>query len=158
MVWSETLMQLFLQYGLIGLGLQSFLSSLIFFPGYAELLIPVYIGLKLSPYQILLVVSVGSILGGVVNYYLGFLGARVILKKKKEIKKAKVWLDKWGDLSVFVTSFLPGIPFDIVAVLVGFLKMDFKSFFISMSLGKIIKYVLIIFGIEVFSNILPMIL
>lgn len=143
----DILTSIMIKYGLFGLFTQSFLSSLVFIPAFTELIIPVYLGLKFSPFLVLLAVSLGSILGGLVDYYMGFFGSKILFKKRKEIKVAKEWLNKWGDLSVFLASFLP-IPFDFVAITVGFLRMDIKAFSIAMSIGKTLKYAAFVFGVE----------
>lgn len=153
---AEALFALFSQYGIAGLPLASFILSLVFFPGIAEALIVLYIPLKFNPFLVFLLVTLGSIAGGLVNYYFGVLGKKIAFKKET-LDKAHVWLKKWGNLSVFITSFIPGFPFDIIAVLVGFLGLDFRTFFIWMSLGKILKFglvtLLVVFGLRAIHKI-----
>jgi len=87
------------------------------------------------------------------NYGLGLLGSKFIKSRKEITEKAKKWLDMWGDLSVFITSFVPGFPFDVVAIAVGIFRMNFKVFMIAMSLGKILKHAIIIYGTGLFLKI-----
>jgi len=134
------------KYGILGLTFSSFLSSLVFIPGYASFLIPLFVGLDANPWLMLAGISIGAIAGEVVNYYLGLIGSKYILHLK--LKKAKKWLCTWGDMSIFVVNMIPVFPADVVNILVGFLKMDFRAYMISMSLGKIIQYSLLIFGTE----------
>jgi len=139
-----------LKLGLVGLFFGSLTSSLWFIPGYASLLLPVYLALKFNPYHILILMTLGAIIGEVINYYCGFMGAKLILKK--DIKKGKKWLNKWGDLSLFIVNLIPLFPSDFISILVGFLKMDLKTFIISMGLGKFFQYALLIFGIELITR------
>jgi len=117
-------------------------------PGYTEWILPLYLGMKFDPFHVFIAATIGSTLGGFFNYGLGYIGSKFVGKRDKIITQSKKWLDKWGDLSVFVTSLIPGIPFDIVAIAVGFLRMNIKIFSISMCLGKVLKHAILIFGIN----------
>lgn len=150
---AEKLLALFFSYGLIGLLLTSFLSALFFIPGFVDILIPVYVSLDMNPVLIFLVITAGSVLGSVVNYYFGVLGSRYIKIKATQKRSVQDFLTRWGNFSVLVMSFLPPpFPFDIATVVFGFLKMKFRMFIISTTVGKSIKYALFIliskYGIE----------
>lgn len=149
---------LLVQYGLIGLLGGSYLMSLVIFPGVVEAMIPIFIGLGFNPFLVLVAASAGSVVGGATNYYLGFAGHRILGKfgyTESKFKKQEAWLDKWGIYSILILSFVPGFPFDFVAVLVGILRMDFKKFFIWMAIGKVLKYSLITFGTEAILYAFP---
>lgn len=126
------------RYGLLGLLFGSFLGSLIFFPAPLEIVTTSVVAMGYDPVQVAVVMTLGSVVGGVVNYYLGFAGSKVMLKEK-DIKKIERWINRWGDPMVFVTSLLP-FPFDIVAVAVGILRMRFRDFIVASTLGKVIKF------------------
>ena len=143
----EYVISLFIKFGLVGLLFSSFVSSLVFFPAYAELLIPIYVKLHFNPYLIFIIITVGAVAGEVVNYYLGLVGSKYIYHK--EIKKAEKWLNKWGEMSIFIVNLIPVFPADFVNVLVGFLRMDFKMYLIGMTAGKAVQYALLIFGLEI---------
>ncbi len=148
-----------IQYGLLGLLGSSYLMSVVFFPGFVEGLIPLFVGLGFNPLLIFALASIGSIAGGATNYYLGFVGHKIVGKfglTEKKFKEAEGWLNKWGIYSILVLSFFPGFPFDLVAIFVGLLHMNFKSFFLWMTLGKILKYGIVTFGVEAFLNLSPL--
>jgi len=156
----ESILAIFMQYGLVGIFLSSFASSLIFFFGIVDALIPIYISIGFDPVSVFILVSIGSVLGGLINYLIGISSSKILVsQQKRAMKLAKGWLNRWGNFSIFITAFVPGFPFDFVAVFVGFIKMDFKLFFISMVLGKLIKYALIIgivtYGVEAFLTLFP---
>jgi len=143
----DVIIAIFVKYGLFGLFFSSFVSSLFFVPAYASFLIPFYLGLHFNPWYILIVIWIGAIVGEVVNYYLGYVGSKYVFHK--EVKKAEKWLNKWGDMSIFIVNLIPIFPADIVNLLVGFFRMNFKIYLISMSLAKLVQYSLLIFGIEI---------
>lgn len=146
----EFIISLFIKFGLVGLLFSSFVSSLVVFPAYASFLIPLYVKLHFNPYLIFIVITIGAVAGEVVNYYLGFVGSKYIYHK--EIKKAEKWLNRWGEMSIFIVNVIPIFPADFLNTLVGFLRMDFKMFVIGMAAGKALQYALIIFGVEILSK------
>jgi len=150
----QALAHIFVQYGFLGLFLSSFVSSLFFFPAFTYIIISIFIALKFNPYLVLVAVTSGAILAQFVNYYFGFFGSKKLIKRENEIKKVRVWLDRWGDLSIFIINLVPILPADFVSVFVGFLRMDFKTFLISMSLGKFFQFTLVIFGFELLAKFL----
>jgi membrane protein YqaA with SNARE-associated domain len=152
----EMFFPLFMQYGLLGLFVSSFISSLFFIPAYATFLIPLYIALKFNPYSILFFLTIGSVLGQIFNYYFGLFGSKYLVKYKSDIKNATKWLNKWGEISIFVINFIPMFPADFISVLVGFLRMDVRIFSISMFLGKLFQFALLIFGIQLLIRFLPL--
>jgi len=143
---AEKLVALFFSYGLLGLLFSSFLSALFFIPAFVELLIPVYVGLHFDPIGIFIFLTAGSVLGSAVNYYIGLWGSKYVTIKAAHEKSVKKFLAKWGDFSVLVMSFLPPpFPFDVATLVLGFLKMNFRTFIISTLVGKSIKHALFIF-------------
>jgi membrane protein YqaA with SNARE-associated domain len=96
----------------------------------------------------------GSILGGLISYSFGFFGSKLILKYEQRIKDMQKLIERYGNFSVFLVSFLPiPFPFALFAMLVGFLKMSIKSFLLAMVAGKALRIGLALFvltwGIEI---------
>jgi len=155
----QAIQSFFIKYGLFGLFFGSFVGSLIFFPAPLEIMTISVVAMGSDPIKVAIFMSLGSIIGGIFNYYLGFFGSKVMLKES-DLRKVEKLINKWGDPVVFVTSLIP-FPFDVVAVAVGILRMRFKDFLIACSLGKIIKFFFFAlvgsliwkyFGIKLFSN------
>lgn len=154
----ETIQTFLPRYGLFGLLFGSFLGSLIFFPAPLEVIATSVVVMGYNPFQVAIVMTFGSVVGGVVNYYLGIAGSKVMLKER-DVKMVEEWINRWGDPVVFITSLLP-FPFDIVAVAVGILRMRFRDFLVASTLGKMIKFLFFAllgsfvweyFGIRMFS-------
>ncbi|MEM5879434.1 MAG: VTT domain-containing protein [Candidatus Aenigmatarchaeota archaeon] len=142
------------EYGLIALFLGSFSSNFLLFPAFVELSCIVFLGLNFSPHSIFISLISGSILGGTVSYYFGLFGSKVILKYEERIRDMQKLIEKYGNFSVFLVSFLPvPFPFALFAMLVGFLKMNVKSFLLAMMAGKALRIGLAIFvltwGVEI---------
>lgn len=131
----------------IGLFFQSFLAALILpFPSEVSLLV-----LKSQSYpllSLLIVAGLGNSLGAVVNYALGFYAKWGVLEKYLKVKKEKVEkaeklvLEKARVLAFF--CWLP-IVGDFFAVTLGFFKMRFLAFLIFMSLGKFLRYAVLLY-------------
>jgi len=150
----ESLLSITLQYGLIGLFLCSFLSALIFFPGIADYTLPFFVAMNFNPVLTFVSITSGSIMGASINYYLGFANSGLVAKNKVKKASVKKWINRWGEKSMFMLSLLPlPIPFDVFTVAAGYLKMNFKKFFMSMFAGRVIKYacliVILILGINI---------
>ena len=138
MTLSETLTSFLIHYGIMGLFLGSFVGSLIFFPAPLEIVTVVSVTAGYDPLQVAISMTFGSLLGALANYYMGYVGSKVMLKEK-DLRKIEQWINKWGDPVVFITSLLP-FPFDVVAVGVGILRMRVKDFVIASFLGKLLKF------------------
>lgn len=140
----------FVEYGYIGLFLASFLAATIL-PFGSEFVFAGLIASGMDAWICVGVASVGNWLGGMTNYYLGRLGKIEWIEKylkvsKDRIDKMQKWLDKKGAVMAFF-SFLPAVG-DIIALALGYMKANVYIVNICMFLGKFIRYVLIMYGIN----------
>lgn len=87
-------------------------------------------------YVLLLVASLGNILGGLTNYFLGYFGNKLF--KPKTEGNAFRFAQKYG----FVSAFFSWIPIigDPMLVALGFLKAPFWKVIFLMSVGKVMRY------------------
>jgi membrane protein YqaA with SNARE-associated domain len=96
----------------------------------------------------------GSTIGGVLNYFIGFWGNTLLVKfkKKKEQKEAKQknkdnkLLEKFGWSAVFFASWIPVIG-DLILISAGVKKMKFTKFVIFMVSGKTFKTIAVVSGL-----------
>lgn len=142
----------FVEYGYIGLFLASFLAATIL-PFGSEFVFITLIAMGLDPWKCVIIASIGNWLGGMTNYYLGRLGKIEWIEKylkipEKKIKKIQHFLDGKGSAMAFF-SFLPIIG-DIIAVALGYMRANVYIVNISMFLGKFIRYVAIMYGVNLF--------
>jgi len=96
----------------------------------------------------LILASSGNIMGAVVNYYAGLFGGEIIIEKyfntkKKELLKAFERVRKYGIFSLFF-AWVPVLG-DPLTMAAGILKINFFLFFAATSIGKIARYVFVIY-------------
>ena len=135
------------EYGLIGLFLATMASSTIL-PIPSEAVVATFIALKYNPWVILIVASVGNILGSVTTYVLGYFGLTKVLEKFSKIDNVKVRYFRQkslqhGDLLSFL-SFLPFLG-DIFTLALGLAKYNVYRCIFFIALSKTLRYAVIIF-------------
>jgi len=142
---------IFQEYGIIGLFINSLLSATAL-PLPTEILTS---ALLMGGENIFLVATslmVGSTIGGVFNYIIGFGGNRIFNKFKKhendesKHKKGHKILDKFGWSAIFFASWIPVIG-DLILISAGVRKMKFSKFSIFMISGKLLKTIVVVTGL-----------
>jgi len=108
---------------------------------------------KFNNELLLIFASLGNILGSCINYILGLYIIKFKTKswfpfKDNQILKATNWFNRFGVYSLFF-SFLP-IVGDPLTLIAGMFRVSFIKFIILVSLGKILRYLLIYYGVSFF--------
>ncbi len=111
------------------------------------------ISIGLNTYLILLFATIGNALGSIFNYWLGYKGEEY-LENKKAIKKdmiikIKVYFDKYGGYSLFL-SWVPIIG-DPITIVAGVLKYSLKKFILIVVIAKFTRYLFITLGYFYFN-------
>jgi membrane protein YqaA with SNARE-associated domain len=143
----------FQEYGIIGLFLNSLLSATAL-PLPTEILTSALLIGGENIILVVIVLVVGSIIGGLLNYFIGFGGKKLFNKFKKmknekqgeHKKKHDKLLDKFGWSAIFFASWIPVIG-DLILISAGVKKMKFSRFLIFMVSGKIVKTVIVVTGL-----------
>jgi membrane protein YqaA with SNARE-associated domain len=140
----------FQEYGIIGLFLNSLLSATAL-PLPTEILTSALLigGENIVLVEIVLIV--GSTIGGLLNYGIGFGGNKLFNKFKKKKhdehkKKHYKLLDKFGWSAIFFASWIPVIG-DLILISAGAKRMKCSKFSIFMVVGKIVKTVVVVTGL-----------
>jgi membrane protein YqaA with SNARE-associated domain len=131
-----------LNYGLMGIIALSFLgSSIIPMPMVpVEGLVVVGYVMGINRMLLFIAVVISSSLGGYTTYMIGGMGTRLIEKFDKEhVEKAKYHIAKYGIVYVAASSLFFFIPYDIVALLCGILRMDKLKFMVATIVGKVVR-------------------
>ncbi len=102
-----------------------------------------------NPYLCLFGASLGNTLGGLTNYYFGYLGkedwlTRICKLSPQKVEKIKHWVYVKGALMSFF-SFLPGVG-DVIPFLLGYMRANVHVVWVSMCLGKLLRYILLMTG------------
>ena len=132
--------------GWLGLFLASFLAATIL-PFSSEVILGGMIVGGYDPFMCFLLASSGNWLGGLTSYWLGYLGKWQWLEKwfsvtKQQVEKWKKRFNKWGAYLALL-CWLPIIG-DILAIVLGFGKVNFLKAALLMLVGKSIRYLVII--------------
>jgi membrane protein YqaA with SNARE-associated domain len=143
----------FQEYGIIGLFLNSLLSATAL-PLPTEILTSALLIGGENIVLVGIVLVVGSTIGGLLNYFIGFGGNKLFNKFKKtknekhdeHKKKHNKLLDKFGWGAIFFASWIPVIG-DLILISAGVKKMKFSKFSIFMVAGKIVKTVVVVTGL-----------
>ena len=126
----------------------SFISSTLL-PGHSELILTAFIySNKFPVLTLVLVASLGNILGSVLNWYLGFYFVKFKQKKwfpisHSQLEKSSLWFTNYGKWTLFL-SWVPFIG-DPLTVVAGILRIPIITFLIIVSISKILRYVFISF-------------
>ncbi len=137
----------FYDYGLFGLLLVCFISSSLW-PLGSEVFVIGFLILGFNPYIVLVVASIGNILGSLSTYYLAYFGGdsmvyKVFPKSHKSLESYRFYVEKYGGLCAFF-AFLPFIG-DILVLLLGLYRYNQYATWFFIALGKIIRYGLLIY-------------
>ena len=139
----------FVKYGLLGLFLNAVFAAVIPFP-----IVVTSTALLLegqSEIMVFTVMSLGSVIGGIVTYLIGYDGGKIykILRKthrEEHHQKSFEWLNKYGWSIIFALSLVP-ILTEIVTIIAGVKKYNFKKFVMAMSIARISSaFMMVYFG------------
>ena len=133
------------------------------FPVPSEVVLPLagYLASKavVNFYLALAVATIGSMVGSVIDYTIGYyLGKEVVYKhlqffhvKRHDLDNFDIWFAKNGLAAVFLTRFIP-ILRTVISFPAGFARMNLKSFLAYTFAGVVIwDVVLMTFGFYVLS-------
>jgi len=150
---------LFVKYGLMGLFFNGMFSSFIPIP--TEVTISALLLGGVNAWHVFLVLTIGSIIGGYIAYYIGYNG-RLLRKLRKtpqkyEQKSVNI-MTKYGWATIIFFS--PWIPIlgDVVSIVAGTKRYDVVKYTIAMTTGKTVKAAAIVFLSSQFLNWLVSIL
>ena len=137
----------FIKYGLIGLFLNGMLSSIIPIP--TELTISALLLAGKSKVMVFTVLTISSVVGGFIGYYIGLSGnkfLKILHKKprKKQEDRTRDLLERYGWLIIFFSPWIPVVG-DIIPIIAGAKKYNLKNFVIVMISGKVVKAMAIVF-------------
>lgn len=138
------MVEFLLQYGLVGLFIAAFVAGTII-PFNSEALLTILVLGGVSFTSCLVVATIGNMLGGVVTFYLGFLGKWEWIERYGKVKRAKVEsfmprLNRYGPVMALL-SFVPGIG-NLIILGLGFFRLSTTRTLIFMFVGKLARYLL----------------
>lgn len=148
----DALIEILSQYGYWGMLVAAFMAGS-FFPFSSEAVMVTFQAAGLDPWQLIVYGTIGNVLGSMFNYYVGRLGRldwveRYLHIKKDSLDKARRFMAGRGAWTGFF-AFLPIIG-SAITILLGFMRANIAVSLFSITLGKFLRYVLLVFGASIF--------
>ncbi len=126
----------------LGLSLITFFGSLfiIGFPG--ELLFLAYVRAGYNLYYVAFIMLFFGMVAQIINYGFGFFLERKLLEQyvKENKKHFLKSLKKYDSMFIILINLIP-LPADILTVLLGMIKYDFRKAMFFSFIGKVLKFV-----------------
>lgn len=140
------------QYGYWGMLIAAFLAGSVL-PFSSEAVIIALMAAGLDPWELMIYGTIGNVLGSVLNYSVGRMGKmewieKYLHVKKKDLDKAHRFLAGRGAWMGFF-AFVP-ILGSAITIALGLMRSNIVITFIAITLGKIIRYLILIYGTELF--------
>ena len=141
-----------IDYGYWGMFLSAFLAGSVL-PFSSEAVMLGLLAAGVDPVPLLIYGSIGNVMGGMVNYGLGRLGKLEWLKKYFHLKPSSIdraykFMGGHGAWMGFF-AFLP-ILGSAITVVLGLTRANLPLSVFSITLGKVIRYALLIWGANLF--------
>lgn len=146
----DTLIDLLIQYGYVGMFLASLLAGSVF-PFSSEAVMAGLLAAGLNPWPLVVYGTIGNVMGSLFNYFIGTLGRLDWIEKYLHVKpdkldRAQRLMARYGAWIGFF-AFLPIIG-SAIAIVLGLVRANIWVTLVSFILGKIFRYLLIIYGMN----------
>ncbi len=143
-------MEALIQFGYPGLFIASFLAATVL-PLSSEVVLGLLLANGYDPAVSIPVATLGNVLGSVLNYGLGLLGNKFIVKKvlrisELEFTKAADRLNRYGTATLLF-AWVPVIG-DPLTFAAGVLKTNFTLFLLLVTTGKALRYLAIALAVS----------
>ncbi len=153
----QAFIDFFTQWGYLGLCFGSFIAGSVF-PLSSEALVIACVGpLRLDPWLCLLAATIGNVVGGITCYWVGHLGELEWIEKYFHVKEDKLhrairmlqgrgaWMGILGWVPMLGTA---------IVVALGYLRANFPIVVMSMTIGKVLRYAVLIWSTIGIANLL----
>ena len=148
----DALIQLLTEYGYLGMLAAAFLAGS-FFPFSSELVMVGLMAAGLDPFLLVVYGTVGNVLGSVFNYGVGYMGRidwieKYLHVRKEKLERTRQFLAGRGAW-MGILAFLP-ILGTVVTNVLGLMRANMTITFISITIGKFLRYLLLVYGVGIF--------
>jgi len=139
-------------YGYTGMLLASFMAGS-FFPFSSEAVMAALMAAGLNPWRLALYGTIGNVLGSLLNYGVGRMGKtewfeKYLHVKPKDLQRAERFMAGRGAWMGFF-AFVPFLG-SAITILLGLMRANFVITFIAITIGKIFRYIILIYGVGLF--------
>lgn len=148
----DTIIEFLTGYGYTGMFIASLLAGSVL-PFSSEAVMVGLIAAGLDPWLLALYGTIGNVIGSMVNYWVGHMGKtewfeRYLNVKQRDMERAERFMAGRGALMGFF-AFVPVIG-SAITVLLGLMRANLLITFLSVTAGKIVRYVILIYGAGLF--------
>jgi len=141
-------------YGYWGMLIAAFLAGSVF-PFSSEAIMLALLAAGLDPVQLIVYGSIGNVAGSMFNYSVGRMGktewfTRYLHISEKNMDRARRFMGNRGALMGFF-AFLPVLG-SAITVLLGLMRANMLLSILSITVGKVLRYVLLVYGAELIGS------
>lgn len=146
----DALTTFLLDYGYWGMLVAAFLAGS-FFPFSSEAVMLGLMAAGLEPTPLVIYGTIGNVAGSMFNYWVGHLGRldwveHYLHVKRESLQSAERFMKGHGAWIGFF-AFLPFIG-SAITIMLGFMRANLVVSFISITLGKLLRYMLLMYGVS----------
>lgn len=146
----DLLIPILQNYGYLGMFVAALIAGSVF-PWSSEAIMLALLAAGLDPTALVLYGTAGNVLGSMFNYWVGHLGRldwieRYLHVKKANLDRAQRFMGGHGAWIGFF-AFLPIIG-SAITILLGLMRANLLITFLSISIGKFLRYAILIYGAE----------
>lgn len=146
----DALIDFFIEWGYIGLFLSALIAGSIL-PFSSEVVLTVLVQMGADPVVSLFSASIGNTVGGLICYWLGYLGNMERIEHWLKIDKQKMdkvsgFVQKWG-AGMGLFGVLPWVG-EVIIVLLGLMRANIYVTTLTMFIGKFIRYLLLLYALQ----------
>ena len=146
----DALAQFFIDWGYIGLFISALVAGSIL-PFSSEVVLTILVQMGADPTLCLISASVGNTIGGLLCYWLGYLGNMEWIERWLKIEKQKMdkvsgFVKRYGAV-MGLFGVLPWVG-EAIIVLLGLMRANIYVTTITMFIGKFIRYLLIVLALQ----------
>ena len=148
----DAIIQFLTGYGYMGMLVASLLAGSVF-PFSSEVVMAGLMATGLDPWLLAFYGTIGNVLGSAFNYGVGRLGKtewfeKYLHVKQKDLDRAERFMAGRGAWMGFF-AFLPVLG-SAITILLGLMRSNVVITFIAITLGKIFRYIILIYGVGLF--------
>jgi membrane protein DedA with SNARE-associated domain len=141
---NERVLDLIRDYGAMGVLVGMFLESSVL-PIPSEFVLVGAGAMQIPILTIVVFGSIGSTMGSIIGYSIGRYGGRPFIDAygkyffitSDKLMAAERWVDRYGNIAVFMSRLIPFIPFKVFSISAGIIRMSFAPFLLYTFLGMI---------------------
>ncbi len=148
----DAIIHLLTQYGYWGMLAAAFLAGSVF-PFSSELVMTALMAAGMDPWLLMVYGTIGNVLGSVLNYCVGRMGrlewiSKYLHVKQSDLDRAQHFMAGRGAWMGFF-AFLPVLG-SAITVALGLMRSNVAITFVAITLGKIFRYLILIYGVGLF--------